>query len=113
MTRSTKTIIVSIEVCFFAGWVISNQIRTKSNKAHYAWENCLGLLEAGKEQWVLEHNGTNGEVVTWDDLSQYIWPGVGVITNCRDGGIYRIGKVGEKPTWSIGGAVHTLPDYPK
>jgi len=115
MTRSTKTIIAVIAVCIFAGWTIPHFMRARSARAYYCVNN-LRIIESAKEDWAMEHNKTNGADVTWDDLRDYSLgpgPSSGFIPKCPDGGIYIIGKVGEKPRCSIGGIAHTLPDYPK
>jgi hypothetical protein len=109
MTRDAKTIIAVFAACVFAGWAIPHFFRARPTR-HYVCVNNLGEIEAAKEEWAQEHNGTNGMDVTWDDLRPYIGRTTGMIPKCPDGGVYRIGKVGEKPTCSIGGVGHTLPD---
>jgi hypothetical protein len=114
MTRGTKTIIAGIAVCLCAGWAIPHFIRTKSTKPDYCI-NKLRIIESAKEDWAMEHNETNGADVTWDDLRDYgLGPGPSSreIPICPDGGVYIIGKIGEKPRCSIGGVAHTLPDKP-
>jgi hypothetical protein len=107
MTRRTKTIIAVLAVCIFAGWTIPHFIRARSNKDGHCIYN-LRRIDAAKKEWALDYNKTNGAVVAWNDLIPYLWPPD--IPVCPDGGVYTIGKAGEKPTCSIGGKEHTLPD---
>jgi hypothetical protein len=109
-------IAVSVAVCLVAAWAIPHFIHARSPntipKAY--WSSCvfyLSEIESAKEQWAKERNATNGQNVTWDDLLPYIGrEQSGHIPKCPDGGVYTIGKVGEKPTCSIGGKDHMLPD---
>ena len=74
----------------------------------------LRLIDRTKERWALEHNATNGEIVTMVQLTNYI--PVTLMPNfspkCHAGGTYTIGKIGEAPTCSLGTTVtpaHVLP----
>jgi RNA polymerase sigma factor (sigma-70 family) len=70
--------------------------------------NNLRLIDSAKQQWALEHNKTGEDTPTWDDIKPYLGRGAnGEIPVCPDGGVYTIGKVGEKPTCSI--PSHVLP----
>ena len=114
MTRRTKTIIAVTAVGVCAGLAIAVFIHARASHNYekgFPSHNCivhLKLIQDAKEQGALEKNKANGADVTWPDLISYMWPMA--IPQCPDGGIYRIGKVGEKPTCSIGGKGHTLPD---
>jgi hypothetical protein len=109
-TRGIKIIITVIVGCVFAGWAIPNFIRARATKASNPCIINLRLLEAGKEQWAIEHNKTNGADVTWKDVLPYIGRGpADQIPKCPDGGVYILGKVGEQPKCSIGGMGHVLP----
>ena len=71
--------------------------------------NNLRLIEAAKEQWKLEYNKAPNATPNWNDLRPYLPVGM---TNgkpaCPQGGTYRIGRVDELPTCSIGGAGHSV-----
>ena len=74
----------------------------------------LRMIDSAKKQWALEHNATNGEIVTMAQLTNYIsvtlMPKFTPI--CHAGGTYTIGKIGEAPTCSLGTTIspaHVMP----
>jgi hypothetical protein len=74
----------------------------------------LRMIDNAKKQWTLEHDATNGEIVTMAQLTNYI--SVTLVPKftptCHAGGTYTIGKIGENPTCSLGTTVnpaHVLP----
>lgn len=73
----------------------------------------LRELNEAKQQWALDHGKTNGVAIIESDLTPYIRLDVrGNFPKCPQGGVYTIGKVGEKPTCSLGTNVtpaHVLP----
>jgi RNA polymerase sigma factor (sigma-70 family) len=70
--------------------------------------NNLRMIDSAKQQWALEFHKTANDTPTMDDIKPYLGRGPeGEIPVCPDGGVYIIGKVGEKPTCSIPG--HVLP----
>jgi hypothetical protein len=76
--------------------------------------NNLRQIDAAANQFALEHHLTNGAPIHFpDDLTPYIkLNSAGKIPGCPAGGIYRISKVGEMPTCSLGSTVtpaHVLP----
>jgi hypothetical protein len=76
--------------------------------------NILAQIEGAANQFALEHNLTNGARINFpDDLTPYTKLNrAGKIPGCPSGGIYRISKVGDKPTCSLGTTVtpaHVLP----
>jgi hypothetical protein len=75
--------------------------------------NNLRMIDAAKEQWVVENNKTNGTVVTEIEIRPYMkLDSKGNFPRCPNGGIYSIGKVGENPTCLLGTNVtpaHVLP----
>ena len=74
--------------------------------------NILRQIDAAKNQWALEHNEKSDDVVTIDDIKPYIEREIydryikldpnGNLPRCPSGGIYKIGKIGEPPTCSLG-----------
>jgi len=64
----------------------------------------LRMIDNAKKQWALEHNATNGEVVTMaqltNDIPATLMPNFTPI--CHAGGTYTIGKIGEAPICSLG-----------
>ena len=70
--------------------------------------NNLRQIDAAKNEFALEKGKANGTPVTEDDIKPYIkLDADGNLPKCPSGGIYTIGKVGEKPICSIPG--HELP----
>jgi ABC-type transporter Mla subunit MlaD len=82
-----------------------NQKRQKM----YACINNLRLIDAAKQQWVLENKKQNTDAPpTLEDLRPYLGHGPnGELPACPDGGVYTVGPIGEKPTCNIPG--HVLP----
>jgi len=76
--------------------------------------NNLRQIDAAANQFTLEHQLTNGSPINFpSDLTPYIkLNSAGKIPGCPQGGIYRISKVGDSPTCSLGTTVtpaHVLP----
>jgi len=75
----------------------------------------LRQIQICKELWEANEDKTTNDVPSWNDLSPYFpdpkWSN-GVPT-CPAGGTYKIGRVGEQPTCSIGGPEHSSQYYAK
>jgi len=72
----------------------------------------LVQIDGAKAQWALMYNKTTIDTPTLVDLQPIVFPGrkdEPLIYRCPKGGIYTIGRVGERPTCSIGGPKHSLP----
>jgi hypothetical protein len=70
--------------------------------------NNLRLIDAAKGQWALEYHKQNSDTPTMEEIRPYVGRGFNSeVPVCPDGGVYTLGKVGEKPTCSIPG--HVLP----
>ena len=66
----------------------------------------LRIIDAAKGQWALENHKQNSDTPTMDDIRPYVGRGVsGEVPVCPDGGVYTLGKIGERPTCSIPGHV--------
>ncbi len=57
----------------------------------------LRQIQTAKQQWALKNHKSNNDVPTWDDIQ----PWVQAQLRCPFGGIYTIGRVGDRPTCSI------------
>ena len=77
--------------------------------------NNLMIIDMCKQNWANVNGKKSTDVPTWGDLKEelesyaihYGWSnGIPV---CPDGGTYTIGRVGEQPTCSVGGPMHSLP----
>lgn len=69
--------------------------------------NNLRQIDGAKAQLALEHKLTNGTPVRPAQVGLYLKGGV--LPQCPEGGIYKVGKTGENPTCSIGTGQHVLP----
>jgi hypothetical protein len=89
---------------------IPNLIRVRPTSAADPCVNNLRQIDVMKEEWALEKGKTTSDVPTLDDLRPYLRPEwSNSLPPCPEGGIYTIGRVGKKPTCSIGGSRHSLP----
>lgn len=71
----------------------------------------LWEIQTAKVEWMVANHKKEYDTPTWDDVKPYVqkrgWKdGIPV---CPDGGKYTLGKVGQRPTCSIGDADHWLP----
>ena len=76
--------------------------------AHICISN-LRQIDGAESAWAAVHKATNGEVVTVNQIREYL---VGGMPKCPSGGAYTLGKVGGVPTCSLGKSVnpaHVLP----
>jgi competence protein ComGC len=119
--KKTKILIVPI-VCLLIGFVIviviPNFVRATQETAANGCIVNLRQIEAGKEQWALEHNAKTNDVVTENDIKPYIkLDSNGNLPKCPAGGTYIIGRVGEDVKCSIGTSAwpnsHVLPEDDK
>ncbi len=65
--------------------------------------NRLRMIDGSKQQWMLEHQKTTNDVVTWDDIRPYLSREGKAIPACPAGGTYTLGRLSEPPTCSIPG----------
>jgi len=93
-------------------WFVRPPPPSKSSKPPPSASSvCIGHLreiDAAKQQWALENKKTANDVPTWDDIIPYLGRGA-QIPRCPQGGTYKIGRVGDPPTCSIGGPGHSIP----
>lgn len=96
-------VIALVVIAFGLRWFI----RARTQSARYSCIVALKSIDGAKQMWALEHHKMTNDVPTWDDLAkQNGW--VGWRWECPNGGVYTIGRVGDAPTCSIGGASHSL-----
>jgi hypothetical protein len=69
---------------------------------HLCIDNLRGI-DAAKNELALEHNLTNGAIITAGQVTNYLVHGI--MPKCPSDGIYIIGKIGQPPTCSIHGDV--------
>jgi hypothetical protein len=63
----------------------------------------LRQLDGAKERWALENHKTTNDIPTMAEIT----PLLREVRSCRSGGVYTIGRIGEKSKCSIKG--HELP----
>jgi hypothetical protein len=111
MITSKKSLMVVLVILFLfllAAVCVPNFIRARSTPAKNACYNNLRQIEGAKEQWAMENKKTTNDIPSDGDLfgtDRYINSKPG----CPASGTYSLGKVGERPTCSIGGPQHSFP----
>ena len=108
-------IVVAI-IGLLAAIAIPNFVRARTTSQQNACINNLRLIDSSKQQWALEHNGSNSSTPADSDLQPYLGrtsagelpycpadPSQGFDTS------YTVQTVGVKPTCSIVAATHVLP----
>jgi hypothetical protein len=110
-----KIILCSIGFAFL-GYVlvvvIPNFVRMRYESSVNACIVNLRQIQSAKDQWKLENNKKDGDVVTEADLKPYLLNGN--FPKCPAGGTYIIGRIGDDPKCSIGTSNwpnnHVLPE---
>jgi hypothetical protein len=67
--------------------------------------NNLRTIDGAIQEWALENNKTNFDIVTWADLRPLLSRSGTELPHCPSGGTYFIKTVSEKPTCSYPGHV--------
>ena len=111
MTRTLKVLVllVSIAVAAFIGLCVAAYLNPRSNKLE-TWRLNLQQIEVAKLTWAFEEDKTTNDTPTFEDLRFYLpdWTTNQLfLTNGEvvdpDGGVYTIGRIGERPSCLIGG----------
>ena len=117
MSRKSKVLlVVGSGICGLLAFGIWNFVRARATTA--ALSRCeynLQVIEISKRNWQSVYHKPTDYTPSWDDLrdefrpyaERYGW--TNGLPTCRDGGTYKIGRLGERPTCSIGGSGHSLP----
>jgi hypothetical protein len=109
----SEIIVLVFLIGFFALMAIPPQNGARINIPANACINNMRQIDYAKQEWASEHNAKLGDVVTVDDIKPYIkLDASNNIPKCPSDGIYKIGKVGEPVTCSLGTTVtpaHVLP----
>jgi prepilin-type N-terminal cleavage/methylation domain-containing protein len=108
-------IVVAI-IGLLAAIAIPNFVRARTTSQQNACINNLRLIDSSKQQWALEHNGSNSSTPAGTDLQPYLgrtaagelpWcpadPSVTFATS------YAVQNIGTKPTCNIVASTHILP----
>jgi len=99
MSKVFIVVLVAIAVVVLAVTVPSF-FKARQTRAVCACINSLRIIDAAKNEWMLEYHKTTNDMPTWDDLRPYCWSNR--IPVCPDGGIYTLGRVGQLPVCSLG-----------
>jgi hypothetical protein len=109
-------IIGGLAVKIFTPFVVTAYFQSMPNEDDrkiYPYNICISnlrFIDAAKNEWATAHNATNGDTVTANQLTNYLPHAI--MPECPSGGIYKIGKIGQNPTCSLGTTVtpaHVLP----
>jgi prepilin-type N-terminal cleavage/methylation domain-containing protein len=108
-------IVVAI-IGLLAAIAIPNFVRARTTSQQNACINNLRLIDSSKQQWALEHNGSNSSTPAGSDLQPYLgrtaagefpWcpadPATAFTTS------YSVQNIGTKPTCLIVTSTHILP----
>lgn len=109
MIRGTVLLLLAVLLVFGLRWFV----RARSETASNACVNYLRQLDGVKQQWAIDNKISTNAVPTWQDLSAYLpdWErGRGLNRLCPQGGSYVLGPVCKRPTCSIGGYGHAVPE---
>ena len=111
MTRRLKVLVlfVSVAVAAFIALCVATYLNPRSNKLE-TWRLNLQQIEVAKKTWAFEEDKTTNDTPTFDDLRFYLpdWATNQLfLTNGEvvdpDGGVYSIGRIGQRPSCLIGG----------
>lgn len=115
-------VIAGVIFSLFTIFAIPNFVRDPWTSPFNACINNLRQIDSAKNRWALEHNIVSNDIITINDIRPYIesernncfikLDAKGNLPKCPSGGVYRIGKVSEVPTCSLGSTVtpaHVLP----
>ena len=92
-------------------WWLERDVRRRNEFGHCISNMCL--IDAAKEQYAIAHGLTKGNVVTRDQVAEYIKGGWQNFDCFAAGGDkYDLGVVGEDPKCPVHGSLHNahLPD---
>jgi len=108
-------IVVAI-IGLLAAIAIPNFVRARTTSQQNACINNLRLIDSSKQQWALEHNGSNSSTPAGTDLQPYLgrtaagelpWcPADATVTFATS---YAVQHIGTKPTSKIVASTHILP----
>jgi prepilin-type N-terminal cleavage/methylation domain-containing protein len=108
-------IVVAI-IGLLAAIAIPNFVRARTTSQQNACINNLRLIDSSKQQWALEHNGSNSSTPAGTDIQPYLGrTSSGELPYCPADPSqafttsYTVQNVGTKPTCLISPTTHSLP----
>jgi len=99
-------IVVSV-IGMLAALAIPSFARARMTSRMDACINNLRQLDSAKEQWAMEHNKVDSDMLVSADLEPYLKKGIVSGLACPSGGAYVVTRVSAKPTCTLG-AGHAL-----
>jgi len=105
-------LLVTVPLLFFSVLFGLNWIKMQNPDYYYNTHWCynrLMYINAGKEQYKVAKDLTNGVSVLWSDISPYVRTSD---IYCLNEGTYTLGRIGESPACSLHG-VYTNWKYNK
>ena len=100
---SVKIALLLLGILCCAVVSLPNLIKSRATSNTMPCLNNLRIISSAKNQWALDHNKTDHDTPTWNDIRPYFpsrWTNGEPI--CPAGGTYTIGRLDENPTCSIG-----------
>jgi prepilin-type N-terminal cleavage/methylation domain-containing protein len=108
-------IVVAI-IGLLAAIAIPNFVRARTTSQQNACINNLRIIDSSKQQWALEHNGSNTSTPAGTDIQPYMGrTGVGELPFCPAdpsqtfATSYAVQNIATKPTCNISASTHSLP----
>ncbi len=98
--RLVEVLAVLAIVAVLAAMILPNFVRARTSSQSNAVINNLRQLDGAKQQWALEHDRSENDVPTFQDLKPY-FKGDGTPPDVM-GERYALGRVGESSTASVG-----------
>ena len=110
-----KIVLIVIGACAVIALVLPSYFRARYVDCNMRCIINLRYIMESKRRWAQDYNKTKSDTPTWNDLYPYMPDQVltnGVFIHpCHKGGTYRIGRIDEPPTCSIGGSGHSVKLY--
>ena len=99
-TNKIRGVAISIALGAISFFIIWRHDRIAESYNFHCFNNAL-MIDTCKEQWALDHQATDGAIVTTNDIATYSRDRGNFV--CMRGGTISIGRIGEEPTCSFHG----------
>ncbi|MCC5850767.1 MAG: hypothetical protein JJU29_21980 [Verrucomicrobia bacterium] len=107
--NQTQLVAGPMVVGLMAAIALPGFTRARQSAQRNACINNLRQIDAAKDQWAIENNKRDGDVVIAVDILEYFRDNA--LPVCPAGGAYELGTIGEAPSCSLGETLegHALP----